>query len=232
MSKLDKIGQEIASDFEIAFAPQHEYQRVNPNDFGHLNLKFYEQTRSLFLQKGCQFLGDVEDVTLKGTSMDMRTFIRFLVSKEGTTSIGLYHPKPKLFARILLWISRQKIGQIVDCESELSDGTYIVTSNAEMAGTLDSPPTVLSIFLPANTPPEEVYKIHLEKIKSYLDSNASTTLTTMRAYNDVLLMQHRLANVKYLYRKKVGITETEIKRFGANEIEAQRIKAASDKASK
>jgi hypothetical protein len=230
VSAIEKTASDIKKLNERLYVPRHEYREVDARSFGHLDLHFYNQVRDAFVAQGCAWLGDVENVTLKNTLTDSQTFIRVLTSEDQTISIGLYHPKPKLWPRLLLWIFRVKIGRTVDCETELSNGGYIVTSNAAEAGRLNPPPGFDMKFFPANTGHETIFQAHRQRLKDFLTANPGIRSTTMRTAEDVLEMQHRMQAAKAAYRKSIGyVTEDELKRLGADSHTAAEIKKAMNR---
>src|SRR5438132_11078028 len=157
MNGIEKTASDIKKLTERVYVPRHEYRQVDPLRFSHLDVHFYDEVRDAFVAQGCKWLGDVENVTLKGTAGDLRSFIRLLRSEDQTVSIGLYHPKPKFWFRLILWILRVQVGKTIDCETELSNGGYIVTSNATEAGKLNPPPGFDMKFFPVNTSHEMIF---------------------------------------------------------------------------
>jgi hypothetical protein len=230
MSAIEKAASDIKKLNERIYVPRHEYRRVDAQSFRHLDLHFYDRTRDAFAAQGCAWLGDVENVTLKGTANDFRTFIRFLASEDRTTCIGLYHPKPKIWMRLLLWILRFKVGRTIDCESELSSGGYIVTSNAAEAGKLNPPPGFDIRYFPVGTDHDTVFRAHCQRLKDFLTANPAIRATTMRNPEEALEMQHRMQSAKAAFRKGIGyVTEDELERLGAEPHTAAEIKQAMNR---
>lgn len=227
MDTIEKTASDIRKLTEHVYVPRHEYQQVDARSFRHLDLNFYDRTRDAFVAQGCTWLGDVENVTLKGTANDFRTFIRFLVSEDRTACVGLYHPKPKIWIRLLLWILRVKVGRTIDCESELSSGGYIVTSNAAEAGKLNPPPGFDMKYFPVETDHDTVFRAHCRRLKDFLTANPAIRATTMSTAEEALEMQHRMQAAKAAFRKGIGyITKDELERLGAKPQTAAEIKQA------
>ena len=230
MDGIEKAASDIRKLNQTLYIPRHEYQPVDALAFRHLDLNFYDRVRDALVAQGCIWLGDVENVTLKGTANDFRTFIRMLVSEDRATCIGLFHPKPKFWIRLLLWILRVKVGRTIDCESELSTGGYWVTSNAMEAGKLNSPPGFDMKLFPVNTRHESVFAAHQQRLGEFLRANPGTRATSMRTPAEALEMQHRMQTVKAAHRKAVGyVTEDELKRMGADSRTAAKIKQAMNR---
>jgi len=227
MSAIDKTAQDIKELHQSIYVPRHEYRQVDASTFRHLDLKFYDALRDTLIAQGCAWLGDVENLSLKQTAFDPRSFIRILVSKDQTTCIGLYHVRPRFWVRLLLWIFRVKLGKMIDCETELSNGAYVVTSNATEAGKLNLPPNLDRKFFPLNTPHMIVFEEHQRRLKDIFATDPHVLATTMRTVEEALEMQHRMQAVKAAYRKGIGyVTEDELRRLGASPQTASEIKQA------
>lgn len=200
---------------EEIYVPRHEYQPVDPRNFRHLDLHYYDSVRDALLAQGCHGLGNVENVTLKNSSNDPRTFIRSLASPGRDIALSLYQPKPKFWIRLILWIFRIKIGRIFDCESEFSDGTFLVTSNAAAAAPMKLPPNFDSKFFPWETPFDTVLQAHRQRIQAFLTAHPGVNPIRFPTLDDVLQMQHRQQAAKAAFRKSIGfVNEEELKKLG------------------
>jgi hypothetical protein len=227
---VEKAARDIKKFNQRVYVPRHEYRQVDAGSFRHLDLNFYNRTRDAFVAQGCTWMGDVENVTLRGTAMDLRSFIRILVSQDRTTCIGLYHPKPKIWVRLLMWVLRVKLGRTIDCESELSNGGFIVTSNAAEAGRLNPPPGFDIQYFPVKTAPDAVFRTHCQRLRGFLRANPGIHATTMRSTEEALDMQHRMQAAKAAFRKGIGfVTKDELERLGAKAQTAAEIKEAMDR---
>jgi hypothetical protein len=229
MSEIGKAARKIKSLQETIYVPRHEYRPVDPQAFRHLDLRFYDCIRDALVARGCVWLGDVENVTLKNTANDFRTFIRFFVSDDRVTCVGLFQPKPKFWVRVLLWLLRIKLGKIMDCETELSNGGYLLTSNATEAARLNAPPGFDMKFVPLDTPHETIFETHRGRLDDYLQAHPEVSATRMTTADEVLEMQHRMQTAKANYRKSVGyLSHDELQRMGADSVTAAKLKSAMD----
>src|SRR6266404_4828852 len=229
MKAIEKTAGDIKKLNERVYVPRHEYRDVDAASFSHLDLHFYDAVRDRLVAQRCTWLADIENLTLKGTGCDFRTFIRCLLSEDQTICISLYHPKPRFWVRVLLWILRIKVGRTIDCETELSSGGYLVTSNAAEAGKLNPPPGFDMRFFPVQTDHETVFQAHRQRLKDFLTANAGICATRMRTAEEAQEMQHRMQAAKAAFRKGIGyVTEDELKRLGADSHTAAEIKQAMD----
>jgi hypothetical protein len=233
----EKAAKNIISHIEKVYVPKHDYSPVDPNNFKHLDLKFYEENMEKLKIMGFRYLIDEEDLTLKGVANDMRTFFRIALSADGTISSALYHPKPKFWLRFFLWIMRFKLGKVVDFGTEYSDGSFLVTSNAECAGSMQSPPLVMTEYLSWNSPLEKVYQTHMMRMEAYSIVAPDIEPIRCSGIDQLHASQHRLEAIKAAYRKEVGgVTKEELEKLSGGNIdlahkvntEIERLRAQKD----
>ncbi|HEX9046360.1 MAG TPA: hypothetical protein VF988_04980 [Verrucomicrobiae bacterium] len=224
-----KMAAEIKQLSEEIYVPRHEYRQVDSRDFRHLDLHYYDSVRDALLAQGCHGLGDIENVTLKNSKNDPRTFIRTLASRDRDIAISLYQPKPKIWLRLLLWIFRIKLGRVFDCESAFSNGVFLVTSNAAMASPMKLPRNFDSKFFPFETPFETILQSHQQRIREFLTANPGVNPILYHTLDDVLKMQHRQEAAKAAFRKSFGfVDEDELKKLGMDPQMATAVKRAAD----
>ncbi len=229
MSDIEQTARHLKQSTQTAFVPRHEYRKVEARLFGHLDLGFYDEARDYLVAQGGIWFGDFENLTVKASAIDLRTFIRILTAEDQTICICLYHPKPKLWTRLLLWIARFKLGRTVDCETEFPDGRYLITNNAQEASRLTLPPGFDEQYLPADTSYEVVFQTHQQRLKDFLAANPGVPPTMMRTAEEVMEMQHRMQAIKAAYRKEVGgVTKDELENFGVDSATAAKIKQEMD----
>ena len=230
MNSTERIANDIKKRQELLYAPRHEFRVVEAKSFRHLDLGFYDKVRDALVAKGCACLGDVEIVELQNKGHCGRTFIRLLISRDGLTCIGLYHFKPKLWLRILVWFMGARVGRTIDCETELSNGGFLTTSNGAAAGKLNPPPGFDRKYFPVNTVHETVFQAHCERLADFVAANHGISITPMRTLEDALAMQHRMHAAKAAFRKQIGyVTQDELERLGADSKSAAEIKEAMDR---
>ena len=111
-----KDAEEMLDMLVMSYSANHEYVEVDPNDFGYLDLKYYERTWEKLREEGFRFLGDIEDLTLSRVHPRLRSFIKCLVSGDGTIMAGIYHMKPLGWWRVLSWFGLMKQFKVLDLE--------------------------------------------------------------------------------------------------------------------
>jgi hypothetical protein len=204
------LAKDIVDQVKKGFAPVHQYRDVDPNDFSHLDLSYYVQARTLLEQHGFTFLADQENITLRNTFSDIKTFIRFMLGGNGTTIACLYHPKPNFLIKLVMKLTRARIGRTADFDTEFSDGAFVCTSNAEMAGALNTPPQIHVELLPAETPITDVLELHNRRVQQYCQENNVEPLT-FDSIDEVHDSQNRQETLKAEFRKSIGwVTRDEL----------------------
>src|SRR3954466_3196553 len=78
-------AEQIHRDTKALYSTEHEYVPVNPAEFRFADLAFYDRVERELETHGFRSLGDWEDVTLSRTYPKMRTFIRHMVSADGSS---------------------------------------------------------------------------------------------------------------------------------------------------
>jgi hypothetical protein len=230
MATIKRTADDIKKLIESIYVPRHEFRPVDARTFRHLDLHFYDEARDNFIAQGCTWFGDYEDLTLKSSGGDLQTFFRNLITEDRTICIGLYHPKPKFWIRLILWMHRVKLGKIMDCETEFSSGEYIVTSNAAEAGKLNTPPSFDMKYFPVDTSYETIFQTHRQRVMDFLTANPNISATTLQSPEEVLEMHNRINIAKAAYRKGIGnITVDELKRLGATSHTAMKIKQSMNR---
>jgi hypothetical protein len=181
-----------------------EYAPANPQDFPQLDLGFYDQSQRVLEQQGFTFLTNQENVTLSRKS-GIRTLLRSLVSQDQGIIAYIYHFKqPK---------APFKEAKVADMESGFTNGHYITTSNAAMAGKLDSPPAIDSLFLSARTPVETVLQTHFERVAGFLSVNPGVASVKITSVADARRFGDELQRVKSQFRQQAGISKAELERI-------------------
>ncbi len=198
-------------------------------DFGHLDLSAYADFGAWVEAQSFRHVADLEFRVL---SQESRTFFarsmtRAFSSADGTISADYYQIKPRIWrvARKLTtgllnlrWIDSPawafktlRTRQCVGFGSEFDDGSFIVTSNAETAGLISSPPSVDSLFFPFRTAPLTLLNAHKSRVASKLANFPGCRAIVVEDPAGLLQQYRRLIEEKRSYRAKLGwISKAEI----------------------
>jgi hypothetical protein len=202
-------GQELMQMMQEIYGDLHTYQQVDCKTFRHLDQKFYQNTQKILETLGFRCIADIEDVTLSQTEPFRRLFIRVLLSNDGTTTGSCYHFAGSWLQRIFRWLGLLYKGdKQIALESELSDGSFLVTGNTLGMG-LAPVPSVNEQQFPYNTSIETLWTRHREKLLEY--SQQRIHPVKVNNYDEIEAAQHRLQMIKNNYRQSVGfLTEADI----------------------
>jgi hypothetical protein len=223
MHPTEKAAHEILATIEATYQPSHDYVNVDPKAFRHLDLKWYDRTARLLQSKGYKPLANVEDRTITNTpgGVLLPALVRTMLSKDGTVMASLYHARIKgLFLRLLLWLLRKLPGRVVDMETECSDGSFVVTSNAASAAVMELPALISADYLRAKATVHEVHQRHVVRLAAHLAHRPGVTARVMTTQAELVASQNRMNALKAAYRGEVGgITRDELDKlsvFGAS----------------
>jgi len=217
MHPTEKSAHDILATIEATYQPTHRYVPAKAADYRHLDLRFYADTATLFKSRGFRSLADMEDRTITETPNTVLSaiLIRSLVSRDGTVMASLYHPHIKrLWVRALLWLLRKLPGKVTDMETECSDGSFVVTSNAATAAAMENPPLVSTEYLPGATAPLDVYARHTQRLAEHLAVRPSVHARVIGTHAEMVASQNRLNALKAAHRGELGgITREELERL-------------------
>lgn len=205
----------ILDHLAAVYQPTHQYVPADPKDFRHLDLKWYDRTASAFEARGFRRFGDIEDKTITNAPNTVLrpTFMRAMVSRDGTVTTAMYDPRLKgLVLRLLLWVFRKLPDKVADFETECSDGSFIATSNASAAAHITLPPTIHVAWLPMSTDPLAVYAAHTARVQAHLAAHPGVTPVVIDSPEAMMQSQHRQNALKAAFRGEIpGLTADELK---------------------
>lgn len=230
MSDLRKDAKRILEPLKEQFQGPHDIVRVSEAEFPHLDFSRYSAIDGVVRAAGYEHLADVElrDVSKSEGNLYHPTLIRKYIASNGSTVACAYLLRPRigklvgLFVRgmrNLRWFATPALiaellpqRLILDLETELDDGRYIVTSNAEAAAMMTSPPTIENLFFPYDTEFQELVTAHGVRISSMSEGGS---FVHVRSYDDTIAMSRRLKLQKNAYRASIDwISKDEIIAMG------------------
>lgn len=231
---IQQAAQRIIASMQRTYGGEHTRLDANEADFRHLNLRVYRDFQNQHGAQGFRHLRDFEiaEISNSPTTFVARTFIRSMVSADGGTIAYYYQVKPRLgrLVRHLLrglkngrWIDTPrfvlrtlKTKHCNDYESELSNGNFVTTSNAESAGKLSQPSTIDSEFHPYGTSPGVLANRHRQRLDAYFASTPDVRSCLVRTVEDLTQMQRRLKAQKDAYRAAVKwVTQADLERMSS-----------------
>ncbi len=214
MEPTEQAAHNILAMIEATYQPAHEYVPADPKRFGHLDQGFYTRTARQLESNGFRTVATVEDRTITNTpnGVLMPVMIRCLLSKDGTVMAALYHPRiKKLGLRLFLWLFRKLPGKVVDMETEFSDGSFVVTSNAASAAAIALPALISAEYLPATANVHEVHTLHTARVAAHLAEREGVHALAIATHPQLVASQNRMNAIKAAYRGEIGgITKEEL----------------------
>ncbi len=218
MSDLRKAAKDILKPLKEQFQGPHDIARVSESDFPHLKFSQYDAAGRILQAAGYEYLADVElrDVSRSEGNLYHPTLIRKFLASSGNTVACTYLLRPRfgklveLFMRgmrNMRWLATPALiaellpqRMILDLETELDDECFVVTSNAEAAAMMTSPPTIDNLFFPYRTNFQDLVTAHEARITSIA---AGGSIVRMRTYEDTIAMSRRQKRQKDAYRASI-----------------------------
>jgi hypothetical protein len=167
--------------------------------------------------RGYAHLVDQEDLTISRSGRAARILLRVLVSRDGVSVACLYHFKPRGLMRFL----GVKEFKVVDFETQFSDGTFACTTNAEMAGKLDSPAVIDALCLPSMMPIETVLQAHEQRVAGYLAKRPGVQPVRVCTVEEVRRVQDEMQRLKARHRQEAGLSQKELQRLAGGNAGAE-----------
>jgi hypothetical protein len=191
------------------FVERHEYRDATAADFKGRDRKWYDAATRELTDLGYRPLGDLVDETV-ARAMGLVIPIRRLVSADGTSAAAIYQFKQ---GSGLMKVDLR----ICDVETELSDGSFLCTSNAEASAAASLPKQIRSTKYPADTPIPEIVSRHeaaKRKLLAGKSRGAKLTATEIRTAAEYDAMQHRQEAIKAAFRQGIGYLDpAEVRRI-------------------
>jgi hypothetical protein len=200
-------ARRILANIEATYQSTHQYVPADLRDFPWLDHAFYDRTTRGLESAGFRRLGDIEDRTVSEApgSVIRPTVVRTLTSIDGVIQAALYDVRARVWwLRVLLLLFRKMAKPVVDMETELTDGSFVVTCNAALAAAMTLPSLVSAEYLPAGTPAAAVYERHRLRVSEALAARPGVAPRPARTLEELMASQHRLEAIKAAHRGEVG----------------------------
>ncbi len=171
-----------------------------------LDIDFYQRTTQALGWLGFRQLKDIVDVETEQAWLKCRAVIRTFLSRDGTTMAGVYHARFGGWVRLLAMVGLlPRKHQITDFETELSDGTFVTTSDASSAGKTSEFPGVARLFLSPGVSTADLWAAHTEHVGRELAGRQGGVMAVvMRTYEELGAAQDRLQLLKCAYRNSAA----------------------------
>ncbi|HWX21116.1 MAG TPA: DUF3592 domain-containing protein [Candidatus Binatia bacterium] len=203
-SEMDDLAEKIEGHLKPLMVERFDYAPVRAQEFGHLDLAFYDNARRHLEERGYSFLADEENVTLRKQSGE-RNFLRLLVSREQTVVAFLYHVKARK--------ASGKDSKVLDLETWFSNRQFVCTSNAAQAGVFDSPPSIHALHLPAEASWDAIREAHQKQVTDFLAKSPGVEPIKLKGMEEVRRFQDNLQRTKAEFRRNNGLSKAELERL-------------------
>lgn len=176
---------------------KHQYLQAFSSEFRFLDLNFYDRTTDWLMRRNFIRVADLEDHSLTSRDRSRRTFMRFMAGDGGATIVRICHVAvngswPRFVQRLL---KQPKDCHVVEFSTELENGIFVVTSNAEEIESNIKAAGIVQSVRPEDIPFEPLLDLHRETVFQVLGVRKSSTRirSNMTSLLDSL---HRLQRLK------------------------------------
>jgi hypothetical protein len=187
-------------------------------NFAHLDLSAYASYKSWFESQSFRHMADLELPVMSRdpNSFFAATMIRAHLSADGTIGTIYYQMKPRIHRVVrqlingllrLRWfdapvwaLKTLRTYHCVDFETEFDDGTFIVTTNAETAALISSPPSVDAVYFPFSTAALKLLEAHRQRVHSKLENTPGCRAIAAKDLAELQQQNRRLSEQKRAYR--------------------------------
>ena len=221
-------ADDIIRTQKALYAEPHEFRSVRPNEIPGLDLAFYDRTEQFFRTQQFKLLGDLEDLTATREFPQMRTFLRVMCGDGGATQLSFYHIKMRGFYRLLQTFGvLPKNMKMTDLETEMSDGSFIVTANSQGSDTTGAVPGVARFQHPMETAPGDLLKMHREQVQQACRREPGLEPVRVGTLDQMIASQHRLQKLKNDHKASMGYMDAkELRQIAGEDSQAVRDLAA------
>jgi hypothetical protein len=197
-------GQEMVERNKALFAELQEHRDATDADFANLDRQWYESSSAQLTALDYRHLGDVVNKTIEQAT-GITTVIRIFVSADGTTAVGMFHlALPTQPARL----AGRKL-YTIEFETELTDGTFIATSNTGETDLTTPPPAIHRNRQPLDTPLTDLASLHETEKAKVLEGKPGVSCITIGTLAEAMESQRRENVIKAAFRKGIGYVDPE-----------------------
>jgi hypothetical protein len=171
-----------------------------------LDLGFYRRSTEALENLGFRTLADYVDVTMERATPWAKAVIRSFLHVDGKVMAGVFDIRMSGWQRSLQVIGLMPRSlRAIDMETELSDGSFVTTSDAVQAGKTLEFPGISRRFLPAGTSPADLSVAHRDHLRDLLaQKTASVIPLVLRSFADLCASQDRLQLLKSSHRSSAA----------------------------
>lgn len=206
----------IARDIrDMVNMPPPHFCPAEPDDFPRSARSHCRRLEQNLAPLGFRRLGDYRPLHLDAR-LGRPTFIRFLCHEDEEVAAAVYRVYPKRPAW-LTWLIMLVLGQwrrpkVIELQSELSDGRFVITNNTADLDPFDGGPDFLSESFPANTPASTLLEYHRSVLAELRANDPGVAVVRMPDFDALVASEARQQALKSRYRREVGLaTDAELR---------------------
>lgn len=178
----------------------HQYARVNGAAFKGVDQKFYESIQGEFEALGFVHLEDIEVIPTKPAKGFARTFVRLLLSADGTRVANIFHVKPGLALRLI----GAKESRVYGIDTQMTDDSFVCTDNAETCPA-GNPPDINAAHLPTDSTVAMVADAHANRVEAHSVFRMNATPVRIRNAEDARRAMHLQNRIKADFLKTAAL---------------------------
>ncbi len=202
--RLRKAAEKIADAAKV-FEGDIEIAQVKlGEDFKRLDLEFYDRQGNALEILGFQQVADVEFVHVTKHNPWMRTCIRLFAPPHGEICAAVYHVRISGWRRLLCKMMGKADLYLTEFETEMSDSSFVLTTNSSEAGKLTQPDAIRMSIEPEDTAVPQLLQAHINHVKERLEQLPGARPRPSRTLDEVTAMQARFHALQQMHRQSLG----------------------------
>jgi hypothetical protein len=187
-------ASELQGDVLDCYGYEFEWTCAELESVKGLDRAYYEEVSKELGELGFQKLADVEYLHLSKAHPACRTVVRWFVIEHGQIAASAYQKmgagKQGLLGRMF---SAKRESRVVDFQTAMSDGSFVLTSNAGKLLALESADQIKKASLEEVVSLKEQQDFHIERVKQFCsDSVRPVVAKTREQVMRLEAIQHRL----------------------------------------
>ncbi len=194
---------QIADSEEVLEREKHTYRPARDADWRGLSKPFYDETTREMQAAGFRPLGDyvLEELANAGC-ISGRAVLRVFLDHNGYVQAAVAEIKIIGFAAVLQWLGviPRKM-RLVEFETELSDGRFIITHRVPIEDISGHPPEIAHHRVADDMTIAEMKRLHDSRVADALKASEGVTPLWFASVAEVLASQARQQRMKAKYRK-------------------------------
>lgn len=219
-----RMARNILDICRHAYGTRHELRRVDGGEFAGLDQGYYDETQAWLESQGFRLFGDLEDITANNPPASaprpqlVPSFLRTMGCENDTIVAAFYHMRLKQTRKIDGRMQPiEKSVRMLEFVTYFSDDTCVSTQRSSPAALNDVPPETRRTILPEESLPEQLLAAHRSSVAQVLSTWKHATALPVRDFDEMVEFQHREADQRIAFRKRVGwITERELIRMAGD----------------